>query len=114
MYISSALIVSILIILILILVNRYLFKRMKGDIDFSVKKTRIILLISIIWVLLLWFLIPVYMEWIYDINTSRLSDEDLKEILIFRISFTILLSIPIWIYWAIRPIYKWFISGSDS
>ena len=114
MQISSALIFLILILLIIITVNIYLFRTMKGDVDFSQKKTRVNLLKSIIWVLLLWFYIPTFIVWFYGIEIYRLSDEELGILHIWRISLLILLAIPVWKYWVIKPLYNWIKGGSDS
>jgi len=94
---------------IVILVNIYLFNSMKGDIDFSLKMTRVNLIISIIWVLLLWSYLPslIVSEW-------QLSDTDSEMFLIWRTSLSILLAIPVWKYWVIKPLYYWIKRGSDS
>ena len=94
---------------IVILVNIYLFNSMKGDIDFSLKMTRVNLIIGILWVLLLWSYLPslIVSEW-------QLSDKDSEMFLIWRTSLSILLAFPVWKYWVIKPLYYWIKRGSDS
>ncbi len=100
----------IFLIVILILVNKYLFRSMKGDIDFSLKETRINLIKGIIWVLLLWFLIPSIMQFEQDYANS----DDSGKYLLVRISVSILFAIPVWRYWVIKPLYNWIKRGKDS
>ena len=62
--------------------------------DFKLKKTRIILIISILWILILYFGI------LFD------SYYDNEELILFFLWGT-----PVWIYWLIIPCYRWIIKG---
>ena len=63
--------------------------------DFKLKKTRIIFLGSVVWLLLI---IPITEEVLY------LSDSD-------EIGFQLLFLAPIVIYWIAIPLYRWIMKG---
>ena len=78
-------------ILLLILFVLYIFifiriqPRLKGSIDFSLKKTRFNLIESIIWVLIIWFVVPILILWFLRIDIDYLSYREMKEILQWKI-----------------------------
>ena len=63
--------------------------------DFKLKKTRIIFIGSVVWLLLI---IPITEEALY------LSDSD-------EIGFQLLFLVPIVIYWIAIPLYRWIMKG---
>mgnify|MGYP006202365169 FL=1 len=63
--------------------------------DFKLKKTRIIFIGSVVWLLLI---IPITEEVLY------LSDSD-------EIGFQLLFLVPIVIYWIAIPLYRWIMKG---
>ena len=101
-----------------------LFIRMKGDVDFSRKKTRINLIESIIWILIIWFVIPILIYWFIPINIFYtqflvtefdLPDEVYAELFLpWKISMFISLTIPIWTYWILKPFYYWIKKGKGD
>ena len=105
-------------ILILFLIFFVLFiilsTRMEGDIDFSLKSSRIKLMESVIWILIIWFVIPALIYFFIPINifyTHVLSEYDLRDAMIFllpwKISIFMILTIPIWKHWILKPLYFW-------
>jgi len=62
--------------------------------DLKLKKTRIILIISILWILILYFGI------LFDSHYYN------EELILFFLWGT-----PVWIYWLIIPCYRWIIKG---
>jgi len=115
----------IFFVIILILYSR--MTRISGNIDFSNKQTKINLIESIIWILIVWFAVPALIWWFFTsliihsdswlsiFYTHALSEYDLREyvaspeagIMKWRVSFFILLTIPIWSYWIIKPLNYW-------
>ena len=97
---------------------------MKGDVDFSRKKTRINLIESIIWILIIWFVIPILIYWFIPINIFYtqflvtefdLPDEVYAELFLpWKISMFISLTIPIWTYWILKPLYYWIKKGKGD
>ena len=94
-------------------VSIFLFTNLKGNIDFSFYKTRINLIVSIIWVVVIWFLTPILL---WELPTFKIyyipsQIEKLSASMPFKISIFILLTTPIWIYWLLKPLYFWIKEG---
>ena len=107
-------------ILLLILFVLYIFifiriqPRLKGSIDFSLKKTRFNLIESIIWVLIIWFVVPILILWFLRIDIDYLSYREMKEILQWKIGITLVLTSPIWTNWILKPLYYWIKKGKGD
>jgi hypothetical protein len=67
--------------------------------DFKLKKTRIILVISILWVLI------IYSGCSTDVWSSSFYFDETEWLLFF------LWGIPVWIYWVVIPSYRWVMKG---
>jgi len=94
----------------------YLCIRLRGNIDFSLNKSRVKLIEGIAWVLFIWFISPrilmlffVFGGFItYQHGTIYLfGDADM----LWQIGFFILVTIPIWIYLILKPLYHWTKNG---
>ena len=91
----------------------YLYIRLRGNIDFSLNKTRVKLIESIAWVLIMWFVSPRVLMLFFDFGgfityqhgTIYLFDDA------WQIGFFILVTIPIWIYLILKPLYHWTKNG---
>ncbi len=123
----TELLMLFLIFFVIILILYSLMTSIKGNIDFSNKKTKMNLIESIIWILIVWFAVPAFIWWFFTsliidggpwlsiFYTHALSEYDLREyvaspeagIMKWRVSFFILLTIPIWSYWIIKPLNYW-------
>ena len=95
------LLILFLIFFVLVMI---LSSRLKGNIDFSKNITRINLIESIIWILIIWFVIPALIWVLFPITifyTHIFSEFDLREFILmggllkWKISVFILLTIPI-------------------
>tara|TARA_B100000795_G_scaffold58100_1_gene38618 strand:- start:87 stop:665 length:579 start_codon:yes stop_codon:yes gene_type:complete len=107
----------IFFVIILILYSRMV--SLSGNIDFSNKQTKVNLIESIIWILIVWFVVPELIRWFFtsyflggSVAWLSIFDSSIKflpevGILKWTISFFILLTIPIWSYWIIKPLYYW-------
>jgi len=107
----------IFFVIILILYSRMV--SLSGNIDFSNKQTKVNLIESIIWILIVWFVVPELIRWFFtsyflggSVAWLSVFDSSIKflpevGILKWTISFFILLTIPIWSYWIIKPLYYW-------
>jgi hypothetical protein len=140
---TTDLLIVFLIFFVIILILYSLMTRIKGNIDFSNKKTKMNLIESIIWIPIVWFAVPLIIWWfinsltdssfgifyiyiynpddnLYDyllrnIDTAFSTQQELtakyrlgiSRILKWKVSFFILLTIPIWSYWIIKPLNYW-------
>ena len=94
-------------------VNIYLFTNLKGDINFSHMKTGINLVVSIIWVFVIWFnaltllfTLPIVSKYYTHSHFQEVYFEPLP----LKISIFILLTIPIWKYWILKPLFTYRLS----
>jgi hypothetical protein len=94
----------------------YLCIRFRGNIDFSLNKTRVKLIESIVWVLIIWFVSPRVLILFFDFGgfityqhgtIYLFGDADM----LWQIGFFILVTIPIWIYLILKPLYHWTKNG---
>ena len=107
---TTDLLILFLIFFVIILILYSRMTRIRGNIDFSNKKTKMNLIESIIWILIVWFAVPALIWWFFTslihhsaaglsiFYTHALSEYDLREyvaspeagIMKWRISFFIL------------------------
>ena len=106
-------ILDIFTISIFWLVSIFLFTNLKGNIDFSFNRTRINLIVSIIWVVVIWFLTPILIFALPFVKIYYYSYqvEELLALMPWKISIFILLTTPIWTYWLLKPLYFWIKAG---
>jgi len=108
----SSFIIEIVTISIFWFVNIYFFTNLKGDINFSHKKTIINSILSIVWVLVVWFNFLTLLWSVFFIRQYHWRDQfnELLEPLPLKISIFILLTIPIWKYWILKPLFTYRLS----